>query len=79
MDGKKKAVSLMATAALMSTAIGGPYFDDMMRIPAGKPRRGTLVGCHVCRASNVTLYKDGDLRICGECRKKREEVQDDQR
>lgn len=35
-----------------------------------KPTRGKTVGCHACGMTRVTLYKDGDRRICAKCRNK---------
>lgn len=63
---------LLAIGMGLGLAMGGPYSEFSMRIPKGKPQRGHLVGCHICGATRGTLYKDGDQRICGECRKKKE-------
>ncbi len=72
MNRRDRAASLMAVGMLMGAMAGGPYSDLGFKIPKGKPQRGQLVGCHVCGTTWVTLYKDGDKRICGKCRKERE-------
>lgn len=72
MDSRDKAKRLLAIGMGLSLAMGGPYSGLDMRVPRGKPHSGTLVGCHVCGATWGTLYKDGDQRICGQCRKKGE-------
>ena len=72
MSDMETAKKLLAIGMGLSLAMGGPYSGLSMRIPGGKPRRGTLVGCHVCGETRRTLYKDGDQRICGQCRKKGE-------
>lgn len=71
MNQMDRAKRLLAMTISIGLSLGGPYIPDL-RIPRGKPQRGHLVGCHVCGATCGTLYKDGDQRICGECRKKRE-------
>lgn len=30
------------------------------------------VGCYICGITKVTLYKDGDKRICRKCRQKKQ-------
>lgn len=74
MDEMDRAKRLLAMAMGIGLALGEPYTDLGLgtRIPRGKPQRGHLVGCHICGATWGTLYKDGDQRICGECRKKKE-------
>lgn len=67
-----RAARLLAVGMCISAMAGGKYNGLGMRMPRGKPQRGRLVGCYVCGATWGTLYKDGDQRICGECRKKRE-------
>lgn len=74
MNSRDRAASLIATGMILGALAGGPYSDLGFKIPKGKPHRGRLVGCHVCGASHVTLYKDGDERICGKCRKEREDA-----
>lgn len=73
MDSRNRAERLLALSLSLGLAIGGPYSGLGMRIPKGKSRGGHLIGCHVCGATWKTLYKDGDQRICGECRKKGED------
>lgn len=68
-----RAARLLAVGMCISAMAGGEYSGLGMRIPRGKPQRGHLVGCHICGATRGTLYKDGDQRICGECRKKKED------
>lgn len=77
MDSQRKLMELLAIGMGVSAMAGGKYSDLGMRIPTGKPQRGHLVGCHVCGATWGTLYKDGDQRICGECRKKKGAGHDD--
>lgn len=72
MNSKNGVASLIATGMLLGALTGKPYSDLGFKIPAGKSQRGRLVGCHVCGASHVTLYKDGEKRICGKCRKERD-------
>lgn len=67
-----KAARLLAVGMCISAMAGGEHSGLGMRIPKGKPQRGNLVGCHICGATWGTLYKDGDQRICGDCRKKKE-------
>lgn len=67
-----RAARLLAVGMCISAMAGGKYNGLGMRMPRGKPQRGRLVGCYVCGATWGTLYKYGDQRICGECRKKRE-------
>lgn len=74
MNKKDRLASLLATGMLVSAMTGGEYSGLGMRIPRGKPQRGYVVGCHVCGATLGTLYKDGDERICGKCRKEREDL-----
>ena len=71
MDSEDRAARLLATGMLLGAMCGGPYNDIGFKILKGKPRRGWLVGCHVCGASGVTLYKDGEERIGGKCRKEK--------
>ena len=72
MNEMDKAMRLLTIGMGLSAMTGGEYSGTGMRLPRGKPQRGHLVGCHICGATWGTLYKDGDQRICGECRKKRE-------
>lgn len=71
MDSQRKLMGLLATGMVMGAMTGGEYSGLGMRMTRGKPQRGHLVGCHICGATWGTLYKDGDKRICGECRKKK--------
>lgn len=72
MDSQRKLMGLLATGMVMGAMTGGKYSGLGMRMTRGKPQRGHLVGCHICGATRGTLYKDGNQRICGECRKKKE-------
>lgn len=74
MDNRDAAKRVLAQLLGVSLALGGAYKTEM-RPPRGKWERGCLVGCHVCGKTWVTLYKDGNQRICGECRKKKEPEQ----
>ncbi len=74
MNSRDRAASLMAVGALVGEMAGGPYSGLEFNLPKGKHRYGTVVRCHVCGASRVTLYKDGDQRICGKCRKEKEDT-----
>jgi len=71
MDSKEKLMKLLAVSMGVGMMTGGEYSGLGIKMPRGKPQRGHLVGCHVCGATHGTLYKDGDQRICGECRKKK--------
>lgn len=53
----------------------GPYLGLDMKMPKFKMQRGTAVGCHVCGKTNITLYNDGDQKICGKCRAEKEDSQ----
>lgn len=82
MEGEKaamneidKAMRLLAIGMSISAMASGKYSGTSMRPLRGKPQRGHLVGCCVCGVTWGTLYKDGDQRICGECRRKKEEDQ----
>lgn len=66
---------MLALTMGLGLALSGPYNDFNVKIPRGKVRRGYVVGCHICGATSVTLYKDGDRKICGECRTKQAEVE----
>lgn len=69
---KGKASNLLAETLGLTAAIGGPYtMQDMGEFYSGKPQRVVAVlKCHVCGAKNVTLYKDGENRICRKCRER---------
>lgn len=75
----KNATDLILAPMLMSAMTEGAaaYTMQQIRISHSKPRRGCVVGCRVCGAFNVTLYKDGEDRICGRCRAVMEEGGDD--
>lgn len=75
MDSRDAVKRALAQVLGISLALGGPYRTSEMRPPRGKQKRGCLVGCHVCGKTWGTLYKDGDQKICGECRKKKESGQ----
>ena len=75
MNEMDKAMRLLATGMVISALAGGAYSGLGMKMPREKPQRGCLIGCHVCGATWGTLYKDGDQRICRECRRKKEEGQ----
>ena len=75
MSEMDKAMRLLTTGIVISAMAGGEYSGTGMRLPRGKPQRGHMVGCHICGATWGTLYKDGDQRICRECRRKKEEGQ----
>lgn len=66
----KNATNLILAPMLMSAMTEGAaaYTMQQIMISHGKPSRGHVVGCRVCGASNVSLYKDGGDRICGRCR-----------
>ena len=85
-EGKKQATkriaNLMAASALIQEASGGPYSNIDFRIPNGKPRRGYLMTCNYCGrgGGDLQLFNDGNkklngekVKICKECKKKREE------
>lgn len=57
--------------AIVHAATGGAYDFAMREIMKGSKtkKRGNLIACHVCGRSWVTLYKDGDKRICAECKR----------
>lgn len=57
---------------IVSAMTSGPAAYTMRELARSyaKPMRGKTVGCHVCGMTRVTLYKDGDRRICAKCRKK---------
>ena len=78
MNEMNRAMKLLAISMGISAMAGGEDSGLGMRTPKGKPQRGRLVGCHVCGATWGTLYKDGDQRICGECRKKKEAEKSEQ-
>lgn len=64
------ATDLMLFPMIMSAMTEGAaaYTMRQIRISNSKPRRGYTIGCRVCGASCVTLYKDNKGRICGKCR-----------
>lgn len=63
----------VATLVSLATLFDGPYTAFDLPAFSYQKRPGTLVGCHICHNARVTLYKDGDERICAKCKKKREE------
>ncbi len=72
MKSEKRADALMALAIAMSAMCGGPCDGQGLHIPKSKGRPSTLVRCHVCGAAGgITLYNDGDGKICAKCREKR--------
>lgn len=72
MKSKKRMDSLLAVAMLASAMCGRPYDGQGLHIPKSKGRPGTLVRCHVCGAAGgITLYNDGDGKICAKCREKK--------
>lgn len=75
MTGQDHVKRMLALTMGIGLAMCGPYYDCAIKVPRSKSRRGYVVGCHICGASGVTLYKDGDQRICGECRAKKTEVE----
>lgn len=68
---EKELASLLSLTTLIATQYNGLMGD--LHFTSLQKRSGTLLGCHVCYDSRVTLYKDGDERICAKCRKKRED------
>lgn len=72
MPSDKECFGLLASYMVVSAMCGGPYSDIEFHLPKSKDRPGTLVRCHVCGAGSgrITLYNDGDGKICAECRKK---------
>ena len=60
----------MAVAQLVSALSSlEPYDTSMIQLPKHRKKiYGYSVGCYICGKNHVTLYKDGDKRICKECR-----------
>lgn len=75
MTGQDSVKRMLALTMSLGLAMGCPYTDFNMKVPRGKSRSGYLVGCHICGKTWVTLYNDGDRKICGECRTKQAEVE----
>lgn len=61
----------MVLAPSVVAALNGTPYQSMASIDGQwKPIKGKIIGCRVCGLTQTTLYKDGDDRICGKCRKK---------
>lgn len=71
-NNRNRIASILARQMTLPLAIHDRYgYSDIgFSIPKGKSYRGTVIGCHVCGATWKTLYKDGDQRICVDCKKK---------
>lgn len=72
MDNRQRITSLMAAGAIMAEIGGGPYNSLPVHIPKARSKPGSAVRCRVCGAyGRITLYNDGDGKICANCRKER--------